>query len=395
MAHGLGLTRGFDKSKAKQGKSAYFLSVRQPDGTRPKHYFSDAKDRDREYNKRLTEIRKHGVGAVGEVSAADRQAISEMNRLAEPTGLTPLEIFNRGLAQLGHGVTIQKLTVGQAHSLFIAEQNQRLTDGKISAVRLKEIRNRVGAFVKVWSKKPIALCTRAAVKLFLASLDVSPQSRVNYARNLSFFFNWCVAEGIMDKNPVPEQEGVDRIPKVFTNAQVWELFAKARDGYPSLVPMLAIQWFAGLRPGATHHLLWQDIDFERRRFLIQPHGNKLRQPDIVEDVPLTVFGMLLPYRKDSGPVADPNHIELNKCLHWDLGYTGNRLTDPKRWPEDVARHTFASNLVALYEQDLKRVRAVLLHSTNQMLLKHYLLKNIPLAAAVEYFGHHLPLVVEQ
>lgn len=379
---GLGIAKGFDKSRA----NGWFLSVAQ-DGRRPKQYFPDARARDKAFNAKMLEVRSIGVDASKTISVEDRHALVEMHRLAAPTGFSVLEIFRRGL-DYSPSAALSKVTVEQAMSAFLVEQATRRVDEKISAVREKELKVILKRYSRTAGRMLLSQCTRATLKTYLASLGVGPQSRLNYARTLSFFFKWCVIEGMILRDPTPAQESVYRIPTVFNNEQVAALFACAWGLDSSLIPMLAVQWYAGLRPGASHHLRWEDVDFERRKFLIQPHTNKLRQPDIVQDLPLAVFALLSRFRRDTGPIAPAGHVKRTQTLHHELGYR-NAKGSP-RWPEDVARHTFASNLYSLYEQDTKRVETVLLHSSSEMLRKHYLLKNIPREAAETYFAAHLP-----
>ena len=384
MPRGLGIAKGFDKSR----RNGWFISITQDDGRRPKNYFTSKLLRDRAFTKKLGEVRAIGIDAAAVLTTSDRHAMMEMRRLSAGTGYTPLEIFQRGRAQLSVGISIRGTTVGAAVSAFLKEQTVRLTDKKISDVRLKEIKNTIGRFAATMGKMPLTQCSRTSVKVYLSSLSVGPQTRMNHARNLRFFFRWCVDEDLMLKDPVPEQEGVNRIPTFFSNDQTAELFTCAREYFPALLPMLGVQWFAGLRPGASHHLQWEEIDFESRKILINPRGNKLRQPDIIEDLPLTVFGFLTPLRQASGPIAPAGHVDQNKALHHRLGY--GLANDMKRWPEDVARHTFGSNLYSYYRKDSKRVEVVMLHATSEMLKKHYLFKNVPYERAQDYFASHLP-----
>lgn len=382
---GLGLTKGFDKSRV----HGWFIRVRQSDGNRPKQYFATQKERDRAFNAKVKDVRSVGADASGDVSALDRQFLVEMKALSEPTGLIYREIFQRGLEQVDGALTTKKLTATQAAIIFKSEQKTRQAENKITHRREQEVRTILDRFLAINGNRALPFCNRKIVKTYLTELGVGPQTRINHARVLSFFFGWCETEGLITRNPVPDQEGVDRIPAVFTNDQVDALFARAWDGYPELIPMLLVQWYAGLRPGATHHLNWEKIDFERGRILIQPHGNKLKQPDIVQDIPLTVFALLTPLRHAKGPLVPTNHVKLTQRLHHDLGYHGK---GKHRWPEDVARHTFASNLLPFYDLDMKRVDAVLLHTTSAMLKKHYLLKNIPREVAEIYFTRGLPFV---
>jgi integrase len=377
---GLGITRGFDKSR----KNGWFICVRQPDGRRPKQYFPDLKARDKAFATELAEIRQRGVMAL--VSASDRQALAEMKAKAAPTGLTILEIFHRGLKRAAIDV---RATGAAAATVFLAEQKRICDDGHISRVRLKELGSVLRAFVRALGDRQVSEIVRPDLKTYFEGMTVGPQTRLNHARTLSFFFKWAIREGYASDNPVPAQRGVDRIPTVFSNEQVAALFEYVLSRCPELTAMMAVQWFAGLRPGASHHLTWEDVDFERGRLLIQPHGNKLRQPDIVQDVPPTVFGLLASVRRSSGRVAPANHLKLARAMHETLGFRGQ---GKDRWPEDVARHTFASNLYALYNLDSRRVEAVLLHSSSAMLRKHYLLKNVPAERAAAYFARYVPSV---
>lgn len=384
---GLGIGKGFDSARG--DGHGWFIRVQQSDGSRPKQYFTSEKERDKAFNAKVRDVRTVGADASSTISAADRQHLAEIQRLAEPTGLTYREIFQRGLEQLDGVVSTRKLTASQAAVTFYAEQKLRLSDNQISARREREIRITLDRFLKTHGARQLTLCNRKVLKTYLGSLGVGPQTRLNHARVLSFFFGWCVAEELLFRNPVPSQTGVDRIPTVFANDQVLRLFEVAFARYPELVPMLALQWYAGLRPGATHHLHWEHIDFPRRRIMIHPVGNKLRQPDVVQDVPATVFALLAPLRRPHGAVCHPNHIKLTKALHHALGYHGR---GDERWPEDVARHTFASNLLPLFNLDLRRLDAVLLHTTSEMTKKHYVLKNVLRESAEAYYDHWLPHV---
>lgn len=382
---GLGIAKGFDKSRT----NGWFLSVRQSDGTRPKQYFESERERDKAFQAKLRDVRSVGADASTTISALDRQYLAEMQRLAEPTGLSYREVFQRGLETLDGAISVKKLTASQAAVTFYAEQKLRLSDKVISSRWEQEVRYLLDRFLKTHGARQLTLCNRKVLKTYIQSLKVGPQTRVNHARVLSFFFSWCVSEELLIRNPVPEQEGVDRIPTVFSNDQVLALFHRAITVYPELVPMLAVQWFAGLRPGASHHLQWEHIDFPRCRIHIHPMGNKLKQPDVVQDIPPTVFAVLAPFRQARGSISHSNHVKLTKALHHDLGYHGK---GKDRWPEDVARHTFASNLLPLFNIDLKRLDAVLLHTTSEMTKKHYVLKNVAHEAAEAYFWHWLPNV---
>ena len=55
------------------------------------------------------------------------------------------------------------------------------------------------------------------------------------------------------------------------------------------------------------------------------------------------------------------------------------------WPQDVARHTFASHLYGL-NQDINAVANALLHHTTQITLKHYVALGLTEKAGRAFFG---------
>jgi integrase len=164
---------------------------------------------------------------------------------------------------------------------------------------------------------------------------------------------------------------------------VREYFTKLFEITPTLAPMMALRWFGGIRPKATTLMAWEDINFEARRIGVREEINKMREPDIIENLPDQIWHWLASFRA-TGRIADPNYRKLTVKLHHALGYGKSKLRDVaiKRWPEDVARHSFASHALPLY--GIERVRSMLLHAMAEITLKHYLVLHVTIEEAKAY-----------
>lgn len=378
MIRGLGIAKGFDKSRA----NGWYVCVTQTDGRRPKTYFKSVKERDASYAQAVKEVLTFGKAEATVLTNSEKRDMLEMRASVAGTGFTPIQVFHFGLPQAKGASAVT--TVGAAAASYLADTLARHEAGKVSYEHWKASSGTVGRFCKVAGKMLLRDCSRIVLKNYLASLPVSPVSKISYAKTISVFFNWCITEDLLLKNPVPKQEFVNRTPSTFTNEQVAEYLAGVAQHEPEYLPSTYLKWYAGIRPRTAYRLNWENIDFEKQLIHIPLGANKMDQPDIVKDLPPYVFQLLAPLRKESGRVT-PVGINRQTFLHNKLGYS----TKPggKLWPQDVARHTFASNLYALYGEDSRRVERALLHATSAMLKKHYLAKHIPVASAVAYFGH--------
>lgn len=370
-----GISRGFDKSR---GGKPWFVRV----NGKKVAYFASETERDEDMNRRISEVKLYGQLGMAQFSTADRVAFEQMIRESAPFNLTPLEIFRRGITTLDGPQRNQK-RLADASRLFLEYVDGRHERGFIRARRAKELRLMLQKFVARRPHQHVHSINRAAVRAYLTHLGFSPQTEMNHARALSQFFKWCIGEGWCESNPVVIEYKITRTPSTFNNAQVQELFDRASALHPSLLPMMILQWFAGIRPTATHLMDWRDIDFERRHIVIQAEANKTRQPDMVEGLPEEFWQKLEPFRQDSGPVRAPAHIDRYRAVRAALGY--GEGVKKKAWPIDVARHTFASNLYAVLG-DISKVSRALRHTGSRVTLKHYVAKGIKPDAGRMFFA---------
>lgn len=133
------------------------------------------------------------------------------------------------------------------------------------------------------------------------------------------------------------KQGGDKKPaETFHPDVVRKLFQTASVHHPEIVPTFALLFFAGLRPEETQRMTWNNIKFKEGYIDITPAMSKTRDGRHVKIQP-ALSAWLMQYRKTSGPVSPSKYVtrRLREQVMKKAGLT--------EWPNDVARHTFATS----------------------------------------------------
>jgi integrase len=156
-----------------------------------------------------------------------------------------------------HGITVAQLTDE------VLQAKRR--DGR-SEVYLHDLRHRLGKFVQDFGNRPIAGISVDELDNWLRALPLSPQSRTNYRTVIGSLFSHAESRGIIERNPIPrtaKPKLIDRPPEIFAVDELRSLLEAAQRTEPSVVPMLAIGAFAGLRDAEIKRLEWNEVDLAR------------------------------------------------------------------------------------------------------------------------------------
>jgi len=109
------------------------------------------------------------------------------------------------------------------------------------------------------------------------------QTRINYLRVFTSFFNFARTRRLIefnprDKNAIKRPKLDESLPAVFTVKEVECLLYTASDKASAIVPYLAIGFFAGIRTAELERTNWQDIDFSAKLITVRPEvAEKWRQ----------------------------------------------------------------------------------------------------------------------
>jgi integrase len=152
----------------------------------------------------------------------------------------------------------------ESSSIHVSEAVEDYLNSKVRAGfskrHLRDIRGPIGRFSKSFGVRLIRTVTVREVEDWLHDLSLGPQSVVNYRAVVHAFFAHCVKRRLVETNPIgaiDKVKLVDKAPEILTPEQLFGLlFAAPCD----LLPVLAIQAFAGLRTAETMRLDWSEID---------------------------------------------------------------------------------------------------------------------------------------
>jgi integrase len=156
-----------------------------------------------------------------------------------------------------------------------------------------------------------------------------------------------------------------------------------------MVPTLAVQFFAGLRPGEALGLDWKAIDLKQKIIRVTPETSKVRRSRLVE-INAALIAWLAPYKRQAGPIGVETQNQFDYYMtRKPIGAAyeqegipiGERPEDkrPKgicaaadvEWIQDGPRKTFATMHYATH-QDAGKLGAVLGHTSGaDVLYRHY------------------------
>lgn len=126
----------------------------------------------------------------------------------------------------------------------------------------------------------------------------------------------------------------ERIPQTWTPAEVTILFKTAEKKQPAILPALTALFFAGVRPHEMMRLTWDAVDCEARVLRLGAAVTKTRTMRNVE-------------LSDNAVVWFKAHRSTGLLVPSEAQYRTMReevmkAANLKKWPVDIARHTFAT-----------------------------------------------------
>lgn len=335
-------------------------------GGKTKRRFFHSKN---EADKFATNIHKHqGQIAMGILALPPgKQALlCEAYEMADANGINLLVAVENYLTDHG-GVSQEKLS--EVMPRFLAAK-ERLRHKSYNTLRVL-----LEVFTLRYGALPLAKVDRAVCHEFLFSNpDHSPSTIRGYKTRLGTFFNWCVDEGLLVRNPVAKirVDGVKRGAITFFNAaQCRRLLETAKESDPGLVPLLAIGMFAGVRLGEMRGqvdkpgLTWEEVYLDRPEpeLEIRDEVGKTGRRMVPISPNLKAWlergGDLYPIKNHRNRLDKIR--ELSK-----LGELGQWA-----WDSSILRHTFASMHVA-HHKNPDHTRYIMGHDEkSQVFKRHY------------------------
>lgn len=321
-------------------------------------FFKTRAEADAEGMRQRTLLERHSREAIGLSQREMSDFITAKRKLAE----YDKTISDAVLFLVDHMERVRrcKTTVAQLTDEVIEAKRR---DGRARRY-IESLRLYLAKFCQSFGDRPIAAITVEELDNWLRALPYSPKSRANFRSHIGVIFSYAVKRRMLDLNPIThtaKPKLVDKPPEIFTVDELRALLEAAHRIEPSVVPMLAIGAFTGLRDAEIHRLDWSEVDLVRGHIEVKAAKAKSARRRIVPIQP-NLATWLRPYSDMTGQVVPWSARGKLARVRKEAGLS--------RWPRNGHRHSYASYRLAACH-DAPRVASELGHSTPQLLYSTY------------------------
>ena len=257
------------------------------------------------------------IGAKIDNEGASALALSPTER---HDAVEALEILD-GKATLTAAAKLWARHNGIAGGVTVAELGRRWLNAlkvqKCRQTTLRERGHKLDRLAADLGERNVASITREDIKNWLESKGLTGQTYDGYRRAYRAMFQFAVEEKLTDINPVAGIKPVkkdEKIPVFFTVEAARAIMQTAEKWTPHIVPTLAVQFFAGLRPGEALGLDWSAVSFKAKTIRVLAETSKSRMTRLVT-MNKTVIEWLKPYRKVRGPVGIQTQNQFDYAIY--------------------------------------------------------------------------------
>jgi integrase len=257
---------------------------------------------------------------------------------------------------------------------LVSEYQDSRRRAGLSKVHLTDLRYRLGRFSRDLGSHPVRTLTTAQIEDWLHTLALGPKSFNNFRDRLAALFTYGQARHYVATNPVLAIQPIKQIdgpPEIFTPDDLAAVLGSADD---SLLPMLVIGAFAGLRTAELLRLEWCEVDLVRGFIEVSAAKAKTARRRLIP-IADNLAEWLRPYAGRTGKVYRATAAVYHKAC----GRT-TRAAGLPRWPKNGLRHSYASYHLAKHE-NAPALSLHMGHVTPHMLFENYRELVTPEAAA--------------
>ena len=225
------------------------------------------------------------------------------------------------------------------------------------------VKQRLNAFLALYGDWLACDVTSECISEYLTDCKLANQTKLHHRKAIHQLFQQAIILQATNINPTQlaiRPKVVKDEPGILRPKQVALLLAHADK---SVLPAIAISFFAGVRRAEIERLDWADIDLENDEIEIKAKNAKTAQRRFIP-VSENLKAWLLPYAKDEGMIVSSP-------------YAFRRDSDKarvkagiKKWPHNAGRHSFASYHLAENENASKTAMA-LGHPDSRLLFSRY------------------------
>ncbi|VGO16874.1 hypothetical protein PDESU_05466 [Pontiella desulfatans] len=337
------------------------------------------------------EKKNHGVKVLGFTDKQRNDAVTAL-KILNSFGINLREAAN---FYAKHNQIVDHTNgTGQLVKRYLESQKQRMQANELRERSYNECEKHLKKFRGSMETMAVDTITADDIDEWLDRQNFGATSRNNHRRYISGFFNWCLEQSKIAANPVLRTRKVKKAshtPEIYTTKDTETIMkaceqfvastVRAADGKKlairkvkvegkmvvpdkkTLIPYMALAFFAGIRPNEITRLKWKDIDLQMDEIHVNADTSKTSTARIVH-ISANLKKWLIPYRGDSSmliyPYSDTVLRSWRRAIFKELDI---------KYIQDGARHSFATYYLALNSMD--DTIQELGHTDTKMLFKHY------------------------
>jgi integrase len=234
--------------------------------------------------------------------------------------------------------TRSTITVSEAIDLRLTSAEKRELSGR----HLSDLRTRLARFANAFKNRALTSITTEELDSWLHSLDVQPVTWGNYQRAIGSVFKLALKRGEISKNPA---EALD-VPKITRNAPAILEPAQARAllsaASPSILPLLVLQSFCGVRRAEAERLSWSNLRLDDSEPFVElpstaTKTNRRRNPPIPDNARAWLIGVRGMQDATLG-ISQETYRRHLRAAAKSAGIV---------WEENLLRHSFGTYRLAI------------------------------------------------
>ena len=329
-----------------------------------------------EAEERAREIESHfsDNGAEGLSFSAELRGMALTgSKLLAPHGKTIIQAAEFYAAHLNELKRKQDSALVSTLSVAWHEDKKSGRNKKLRAETLRGISEASEILKETFGSRRILDISTPDIRKYLDQCQ-GLRRKFNLRSLMSQFFNWCIAQGHIERNPAePIKIHIETNEvTIFSPMEALKTLQKCQTDFPDLLIYHAVSLFAGLRPFECRLLKWEQVHLDEKTITVLSETSKTKETRNVPIEP-TLMAWLEEHRPSTlaGPIVPhQNFIKRAQRLHSSLGYkSGKSNPQAPSWPQDVMRHSYGSYWLAKYKH--RAVLAENMGNTIEMIKKHY------------------------
>lgn len=334
------------------------IEIGGADGKRKRQFFRDREEAGKALKKALKD--QSDVGRGWEILTAREKAdIMHILRQIQEAGWTLAQVWD----------TARTVPKAPVNGCTLRQALDELLEAKrainCSARHIGNLKWYLEHFIRGREQADVSTIGERELAEWFAGRKEAPRSKNGHIGLLSALFAHCWRKRYILENPAKRLESahVDReTPATLDIRQCRKAMIFALRRAPKLLGWLTLALFCGMRPDAEADFIdWSMVDLEHGRIIVKKSKIRHVRPRIIDLNFCPPALAWLKVAKARGCPLKLPFVTRRRHVRKLRAYLGL-----DRWPQDVLRHTAASNLLA-FHQDAGKVAEFLGHSAGTLL----------------------------